>query len=117
MKEDDERMCIYKVWSLEFLFDLKSNDISPFPSFHCFTISRKDSDNYEEDESNMINFSSRSPGFVCDMQLWRNVVIVKLIDTDVNSTSSLAIAHNVLYKLGLGNHFIFDCLINSIFHL
>ena len=116
MKEDDERMCIYKVWSLEFEFDLKSNDISPFPSFHCFTISRKDSDN-EEDESNMINFSSRSPGFVCDMQLWRNVVIVKLIDTDVNSTSSLAIAHNVLYKLGLGNHFICDRLINSNFDL
>ena len=115
MKEDDERMCIYKF--LEFEFDLQRNDISPFPSFHCFTIPKQDSENYEEDKSNLINFSSRSPGFVCDMQLWRNVVIVKLVNAHASNISSLAIAHNVLYKLGLGKHFLFDYLINLIFYL
>ena len=86
---------------------LKQNDLSPFPSFHCWKVPMQDYKKApkKEDQSNLINFQTRNLGFVCDMQLWRNVIIVKLADSKENRMPSLAIAHSVLYKLALGKAF------------
>ena len=110
----DERVCT----SILSTINLKQNGLSPFASFHCWKVPMKDYNdgpNKEEDKTNLLNFQTRSPGFVCDMQLWRNVVIVKL-NSNGSRMPSLALAHSVLYKLALGK-FINHVLIISYFYL
>lgn len=102
LSEVDKRICIYKSSNI----NLRRNNLSPFQKFHCFKIQKQDYNkvsNYEEDKSNLISFSTQTAGFVCDKELWRNVIIIKMVNSTGKNMPSTAIAHNVLYKLGLGN--------------
>ena len=112
LRAKDKRMCSYKSLNNN---NLKRNNLSPFPSFHCIKIQTSDYDTVlnQEDKSNLINFQTQSVGFVCDTDLWKNVIVVKLANSIGKNMPSIVIAHNVLHKLGLGNHLF---LINLFIH-